>query len=82
MRYVPQSLGEQISFIQRLHGKLRKVEHEPMVGGEKGREWFKKDSMFSKPNSDCMFIYFNRKEKRGALFITTLYLTQPILSMP
>lgn len=70
MRYVPQSLGKQISFIKRLQGKPRKLEHELMVGGEKGREWFKRDSMFSKPYPDCMFMYFNREEKRGTLFST------------
>lgn len=37
-----------------------------MVREEKGKEWFRRDRMFSKPNSDSMFIYFNRKEKRGA----------------
>lgn len=37
-----------------------------MVRGEKGKEWLRRDRMFSKPNSDSMFIYFNRKEKRGA----------------
>lgn len=69
-----QSLGKQISFIQRLQGKSRKLEHELMVRREKGREWFKRGSMFSKPYSGCMFMYSNRKEKRGALFITWLYI--------
>lgn len=40
-----------------------------MVRGEKGKEWFRRDRMLSNPNSDSMFIYFNRKEKRG-LFVT------------
>lgn len=35
MRYVPHSVGNQISFIQRLQGELRKLEHEPMVRAEK-----------------------------------------------
>lgn len=39
MRCLFHSLGKQNSLFQRFQGELRKLEHEPMIREEKGREW-------------------------------------------
>lgn len=77
MRYVPHSVGNQISFIQRLKGELRKLEHEPMVRAEKEEKGLEGMVCFRKLNSDSMNIYIlsqQERRERGLICHTTLYL--------
>lgn len=77
MRYVPHSIGNQISFIQRLQGELRKLEHESTIDEKKEETSLGGMRCFQKLISDGMLICIlsQQEGKEGSLVChRTLYL--------